>query len=216
MDLIISILLSTRLLTFLGGLGGGHSEVRFSPPQIAVAPTAITMNCSLIHAFSPELKELANTGTPVLLYLFVELYENNQKQPVAAVAVESSLLYDLVARQYRVFFSPGGDTLIFGSLDSAIAASCSFKNVLLISLDRIREIAAYHIVSFAILGKTRVEALRNREIDLMYYWDFRRPSMKTDEFSGKQLLALRKSSPPSNAQKEAPVSGPVNEPGEKE
>jgi hypothetical protein len=40
----------------------------------------------------------------------------------------------------------------------------------------------------AILGKVRVEALDNKEIDCMYYWNYKRPGLTIKPISGKQLV----------------------------
>lgn len=42
----------------------------------------VRLSCSLINAYPEELKRLAGTGTPVVMYLFVELKESEKSQAV--------------------------------------------------------------------------------------------------------------------------------------
>jgi hypothetical protein len=189
MDLIISILLSTRLLSFLTGLPAGGSDVRFIAPRVIITPHEIALSCSLHNAYTPQLRELAQTGTPILLYLFSELYEHESGETVRRTIFESSLSYDIAGKRYLVVRSGAPDTLSFAGLDSAASVSCWFPYVPVAPLSMVRGEGTYHISVQAILGKTQVEALRKRDIDLMYYWDFKRPSMRTGKFTGRQFLS---------------------------
>jgi hypothetical protein len=187
MEIIISLLMGTRLLTLLGG-GVGHdaAAVAFLPPQLIIAHDEIRLNCRIVNAFPEELKKLIATATPVVMYLFIEVDENGES--VKKVTVESKLVYDMIAKSFAVTQSLTGDTMRTGSLDSAITASSDFKSIPLIVRSNIKPDGRYSVTAFAVLGKTVVEALNNKEIDCMYFWDFKRPSFKTEKIKGAQFL----------------------------
>jgi hypothetical protein len=97
-------------------------------------------------------------------------------------------VYDVIERCYRVSRYPARDTVVFDNLDSAVAASAAMVGVPLFSLEKINPGEYYTIVTYAVLGKTLVEALHDKQIDLMYYWDYKRPSFRTEKIKGAQLL----------------------------
>jgi hypothetical protein len=78
------------------------------------------------------------------------------------------------------------------NIDTAIAEASMFYEVPVITPERIHADQEYWLNVYAILGKTRIEALGNKEIDLMYYWDYKRPSIKTEAFTGDQLFGTMK------------------------
>jgi hypothetical protein len=189
MEFIISLLMGTRLLTLFGGGLGNDEAPFFMPPQIVITAGEVRLNCALANAFPKELKKLAQTATPVVVYLFIEIQNGDRRQPAKKITVESRLVYDMIGHAYCVTGSRSLDTLRFALLDSAIAASMSFKDVPLLSKKEVRSDLAYTVTAQAVLGKVRVEALDNQEIDCMYYWDYKRPSLKTEEIAGEQLIA---------------------------
>ena len=164
----------------------------FLPPQIVVAQQEIRLNCTLSNAFPGELGKLAATATPIYIYVFIEFREEGRRQPLKKVAVESRLLYDMIDKQYCITQSCRSDTLCFGALDSATAVSCSFRGIPVIGKNELKKDGEYTVSMYAVLGKTRVEALNNREIDCMYYWDYKRPSVKTETIGGNELLGADK------------------------
>ena len=188
MEIIISFLMGTRLLTLLGGgLGHETAAVAFLPPQIIIARDEIRLSCRIVNAYPEELKKLIKTATPVFIYLFIEFKESDA--PVKKATIESRLTYDMIAKTFSVVQSSRADTVRSASLDSAIGASCVFNNVPLAERRRINRDAFYSVSAFAVLGKTKVAALNNKEIDCMYFWDFKRPSFKTEKIKGAQFLA---------------------------
>lgn len=193
MEILISIIMGTRLLTlFGGGLGHDAASVSFLPPRILIAHEEVRLSCSLINAYPEELKNLAKTATPVVIYLFVELKESEKSQPVKKVTIESRLQYDLIAKVYSVIRSTGPDTVRSASLDSAIRYSCTFENIPIVRRDEIASNTDYSLSSYAVLGKTKIEALHDKEVDLMYYWDFKRPNFKTESIHGEEFFNVGK------------------------
>jgi hypothetical protein len=189
MDILIGILLGTRLFTFLtGGLSPGELQAYLSPPQITIAQNEISVQCRVVNAYPHQLKELVKTSTPVYLYLYIELRDGTDNRIVSQYTVESILVYDMITKRYSVKQSSAQDTLRLIDLDSALTAASSFDNVPVMATGKIDSDREYWLNVYAILGKTRVEALDNKEIDLMYYWDYKRPSIKTEAFTGGELL----------------------------
>ena len=78
--------------------------------------------------------------------------------------------------------------LYFFGVKCSSWVNVSFRHVPVAPLGLIHEHKSYHISTHAVLGKAKVEALQKRDIDLMYYWEFKRPSMRTEKFTGRQFL----------------------------
>jgi hypothetical protein len=189
MGILISLIMGTRLLTlFGGGLGDDAARVSFLPPSISIVHEEIRLNCRLTNAYSEELKKLVKTATPVTIYLFAEMRNDNDRREVKKITVASSLQYDLINKVYVVIRSAGPDTVRSSSLDSAMVFSSTFSNIPVARKSEVRADADYLIVSYAILGKTKIDALNDKEVDLMYYWDFKRPNFKTEKISGREFI----------------------------
>jgi hypothetical protein len=186
MNFIISFLMGTRLLTLLGGGVGHDPAVAFQQPQILITRSEIRLNCRLVNGYPEELKKLIATATPVFVYLFLEFNENGD--PVVKVTIESTISYDLIGKSYSITKSSSPDTVRRSTIDSATAIAGAFVNVPLYEKGRLKAGALYSVNGYAVLGKTKVEALDNKEIDCMYFWNFRRPSFKTEKIPGEQLI----------------------------
>jgi hypothetical protein len=188
MELIISLLMGTRLLTLLGGGIGNEAAPYFLPPRIVLSGSEVRLDCHLANAFSQELRKLAATATPIVIYIIVDLKARGERQPVRKSIIETRLVYDMIAKQYCVTRTVPRDTLCSASMDTAISAATSVRNLVLARKKTLTPGKDYIVTIQAILGKTKVEALDNKEIDCMYYWDFKRPSLKTEPISGTQLV----------------------------
>ncbi len=193
MDFITSLLVAVKSLVFMGGyIAPDNVPVRIADPQIAVTRTEVRMRCTVANAYSTELRKLAQSGTPIVMYLFTEARRVRKDSVVGSAAVESRLEYDLVSRRYRVIKSVGRDTIASFAIDSAVSAACEFDGLVVLSKDAVKPDASYYFTVWAILGKSSVEVLGGKEIDLMYFWSYRRPTLKTEPIKGDQILALPK------------------------
>ena len=94
----------------------------------------------------------------------------------------------MIAKGYYVIRSAGPDTIRTASLDSSIRYSCTFDNIPIVRRDEITSNAEYSLIAYAVLGKTKIEALHSKEVDLMYYWDFKRPNFKTERIRGEEFF----------------------------
>lgn len=190
MNFIIGLLAAARSLTFLTNLiGAPAAPAHFTQPELRVAAREVRMSLALENAYPGELRKLAGTGTAITLYVYVELLENKKKEPVNITVVESRLWYDLINKEYRVTRNFAPDTLVFTAPDSALAAAARFENFAVFGLNKIQKREKYSLNIYAVLGKTRVEALEGHSIDLMYYWDFKRPSARTEPYAGNLFFA---------------------------
>jgi hypothetical protein len=192
MDLIISLLMGTRLLTLFGGGLGSEAAPVFLEPKIIVAAEEIRLTCMLKNAFPLELRNLAQTATPVVIYVVVTVSESDTRRAIKKVTVESRMVYDMITRRYCVTKNSARDTVWRGTIDSAVAESAAFIEIPVISRKEIRKKPSYVFAAQAILGKTRVEALDNKEIDCMYYWNYKRPAFTTRAIGGDRLAAAVK------------------------
>ena len=189
MNFIIGLLAAARGLTFLTNLiGAPATPVHFTQPELRVAAREVRMSLALENAYPDELKKLAGTGTVVPLYVYVELLEGKKKAPVNTAVIESRVWYDLINREYRVTKNFTPDTMVFQAPDSALAAAARFENFAVFNLDKIQKREKYSLNIYAVLGKARVEALEGHHMDLMYYWDFKRPSARTEPYAGNMFF----------------------------
>jgi hypothetical protein len=118
----------------------------------------------------------------------VTVSEGEKKHLVKKVTVENRMVYDMIAGRFSVTRSAASDTLIFSEIDSALNAAARFPDIPVIIKKEIRQESSYIFTAQAIVGKARVEALDNKEIDCMYYWNYKRPTLRTSEIKGEELL----------------------------
>jgi hypothetical protein len=190
MDLIIGLIVAVKSLVFMGGyISPDKIPAAISGMQVHVTHQDIRVSCVVAHAFARDLKKLAQSGTPILLYVFTQVKQADNDSLVTATVVENSLVYDLARKKYFMKQNIAGDTLSFGDIDSALAAASSFVMMPVMTKEKAGPDKSYYFIMWAVLGKTRVEALGNKDIDLMYFWNYKRPTLRTDPFLGAQLLA---------------------------
>jgi len=184
--------MGTRLLTLFGGGLGSEAAPVFLEPKIIITAEEIRLTCMLANAFPLELRNLAQTATPVVIYVVVTVSESDTRRTIKKVTAESRMVYDMITRRYCVVRSMAQDTVCLGTIDSAVAASVTFSEIPVISRQEIRKEPSYVFTAQAIIGKTRVEALDNKYIDCMYYWNYKRPTFTTRAIRGDRLAATVK------------------------
>ena len=190
MDLIIGLIVAVKSLVFMGGyISPDKIPARISGMQVHVTQQDIRVSCVVAHAFARDLRKLAQSGTPILLYVFTQVKQADNDSLVTATVVENRLVYDLARKRYFMKQNSAQDTLSFDELDSALAAASTFAMIPVMTKDRTGPDKSYYFIMWAVLGKTRIEALGNKDIDLMYFWDYKRPTLRTEPFAGTQLLA---------------------------
>src|SRR3989339_242736 len=163
MNFILGLLVAARSLSFVTSLLGAVDtmNVSFAQPQIYLTEQRIEMTVTVHNAFSADLKKLAESGTDIPFYIYADVIETGKESPVQKNILESRLMFDLVHKNFRVKKSTQSDTLVFSTLDSAIVAATSFSRFALIAPDLLRDESSYSVSLTAVLGSTRVEALRN-------------------------------------------------------
>lgn len=187
MSFLLSILVAARSLTFFTNfIGAPDTPARFLDPVLTVKGQEVLVSCLLENAYSEELKKIASTGTVVPLYLYIELKSGKTGRLIQQKIVETNLQYDIIRAFYRV--TQNQDTLSFSSLDSAAKAACTVSECPAFSVAVLSKEEEYVIEMYAVLGKVNVAALKDNEVDLMYYWDFKRPLIRTEAISGAQFI----------------------------
>lgn len=193
MELILGLLVAVKSLVFMGGyVSPDRQQVRLSNLQVMVTSQSVAVDCAIANAYTKDLKKLAESGTPILLYLFIEARLLANDSLVATSGAENLLLYDLVKKRFYVKRSSEKDTMAFSALDSALSYSSAFLNVRVLAKEEISAQESYYFIVGGVLGKARVEALANNTIDLMYFWNYKRPTIKTEPFKGVQFLGIQK------------------------
>jgi hypothetical protein len=192
MNLIVGILMAVRSLTFMASfVTSDSSAVHFTEPRLVITSQEVRMNISLQNALTGELLTLSSTGTTIPIYLYVDLMRDGLDEPVNRRILETRLQYDFTIKQYRIIKGGHDDTVICSTRDSAIAAACGYQDLSIFSANLLDANADYYINIYAVLGKTTVEALGNNAMDLMYYWNFKRPSLRTAKYKGGQFILKR-------------------------
>ena len=160
MNFLISILVAARSLTFFTSfLGDPGTATRFLDPTLVIKGQEVMLSCILENAYSEELKKIASTGTPVPLYIYVNLKEADRGAQVQQKVIETELRYDLIQKRYGVMQSVSKDTIFFTTLDSAARASCSIKACPVFRVEGLSKDQKYYIEIYAVLGKVSVAAL---------------------------------------------------------
>jgi hypothetical protein len=193
MSFLIGLIMTAKgVLFFSGSLGGSQSLAELSAPRIILSGNEIKVNCAVTNALPQDLKRLAESGTQILIYLTLDLRDATDRTSVNRAIVENSLRYDLINKRYIVVSSVDNDTLEYTAPDSALASFTRFLKVPVAATKKISADHTYYIEMFSMLGKVRVEAVGNKEIDLMYFWNFKRPSVRTEKMEGVNLLPAKK------------------------
>jgi hypothetical protein len=189
MNFLISILVAARSLTFFTNfIGAPDTPARFLDPVLTIKGQEVMVSCLLENAYSDELRKIAATGTAVPLYIYINLKDSRTSGLVQQKVVETSLQYDIIQALYRVTRSMTRDTLVFPALDSAAKAACTVMECPAFSVAGLSKGGEYFIEIYAVLGRVNVAALKDNEVDLMYYWDFKRPLIRTEAISGAQFI----------------------------
>ena len=189
MNFIVGIIMAVRSLTFMASfVSVDSSAVSFIEPQIILSEQEAKIKIGLKNALTGELLKLASSGTTIPLYIYVDLMKENAKEPAFRTIVEIELNYDFAAKRYNVRRNLSQDTLYVSTLDSAVQAVSFLPAFPIFPTAILDRNEFYHLNIYSILGKTTVEALGNNNLDLMYYWDFKRPSIKTEKYKGESFI----------------------------
>ncbi|MFH1761012.1 MAG: DUF4390 domain-containing protein [bacterium] len=189
MSFLIGLLIAAKgLLFFSGSISGEKSPAVFNRPQILISNEYLKLNCRINNAFSKDLKKLAETGTPIILYLNIDFINASIEETVKTLLLERILIYDLVKKKYLITFTGRKESLIYNTLDSAISGLSNFSDISLLSTVNIQPGHYYFMQIFGLLGKVKVDALDNKEIYLMYFWNFKRPAVRTEQYLGYKFI----------------------------
>jgi|SRR3989339_532459 len=197
MNFIFSLLLAARSLTFVTTLlGNNENGIRFSEPLFLIHQESVALHCLLQDGMTPELRDIVRSGIVVPLYFYIDLKKEGDGQPLTRTFIEHRLKFDLLKQQFAVFGNCPPETTFFSSMDSACSAFCTLNDCRIVMLSDLSDNGRYSIELFAVLGRTPVRALDNKDVDLMYYWDFKRPFIRTDPLLGRSFLQTRSGKQP--------------------
>ena len=192
MNFIVGIIMAVRSLTFMASFVSTDSTaVHFVEPQFILSRQEVKIKIGLKNALSGELLKLASTGTIIPIYVYIDLIHDGDDHLVNRTIMETRLYHDLSRRCYGIVKNSGRDTLYRSTLDSAAEAACMNETFHAFQSGIVNPDEYYYVNIYAILGKTVVEALGNNNMDLMYYWNFKRPSIRTETFKGENFIIKR-------------------------
>ena len=188
MDFLTGLLIAVKSLVFMGGyVNASTSNPTFTQIALTTTQSDISVSCQLSTLFPDDLAKLAQAGATITLYLTSELRIRQTDSLVASKQTRHILTYDLVTNFYRIekSYAPLHDSIVVA--DSAFKYMGAFLNIPLLNRTGIEEEKSYYISMYAVLGKTSLVAMNNRTIDLMYFWRYKRPFLKTAPFPGASL-----------------------------
>jgi hypothetical protein len=159
--------------------------------MISVDQSNISLSVSLKNGIDEEMRKMIAAGTPIPLFLLIDLEDTEQNTIVTNIKHMNLLQYNPVNYEYSIF-NQSGLKKYFTDIDSAIKAFAQFRDVHICSLSIINKESQYVIKIQSLLGTTKIDALGGNDFDLMYYWDYKRPSLKTEPVSGKLFMYRRK------------------------
>ncbi|MBL8027473.1 MAG: DUF4390 domain-containing protein [Fibrobacteres bacterium] len=188
MSAIIGILMAVRSLTIMAGFAtGDSSKVTFNQPQISVSKSSVTVNASLKNAVTDDMRKMALAGTAIPLFVVVTLNSGSTKIPLAESKSMNILLFDPLKGEFHVQRESAAEKS-YKSIDEAFSDFVSFNNMHVCSLSVFSKEQSYVFKLQALLGTAKVDALGGNTFDFMYYWDYKRPSIRTEPISGQLIL----------------------------
>ncbi len=188
MDFLAGLLIAVKSLVFVGGyVSTDKSTPTFTSVEIITKTSQIAFSCELEHAFSSELAKLSVSGTTIPINLFAELRCKENDSLLIRVIVKHSILFDLSSRSFTLqkSYTTREDTTTV--IDTALRHASTFIQIPLINRNQISAQRSYYISIYAILGKATMEAMNNNIIDLMFFWRYKRPFVRTQAFPGASL-----------------------------
>lgn len=167
MDILIK-LLATKVVAGLIGvaalLGGKKGDVMLTKPDIKIISDTIFINTALKNSFSEGLEKIILSGTPVSMRLII-LADNFMGEVV------HNIKYDLIKKTFTVTRSQ--DSVVVKDIGTAKRLANEFNNLKI--LYRGREVS---IIIKARLAPVKIEAIGDKEFELMYFWDYHSPTLK--------------------------------------
>jgi hypothetical protein len=167
MDLLVP-LVATKVIAILIGvtalMAGKKNDVVITPPAIRTISDTIFVSTELRNAFPKKLEEIILSGTPVTLRLAISA--GNQRGEVT-----HCVKYDLSKKNFLIINPP--DSSIAKDMDAAKRLMSRFNNMRIVHPGK--EVT---IILRATLDRAKIEALENKEFELMCFWDYQAPSLK--------------------------------------
>jgi hypothetical protein len=167
MDLLVSLLATKAIAVLIGVtalLIGKKGDVVITPPAVRTVSDTIFITTELKNAFPKKLEEIILSGTPVTVRLSISSGKQRGE-------VTHCVTYDLSKKNFLVVKTP--DSLTVEDIDAAKRLMSRFEDIKIVLPGR--EVT---IILRATLDPAKIEALENKEFELMCFWDYQAPSLK--------------------------------------
>ncbi|MBT3591051.1 MAG: DUF4390 domain-containing protein [Candidatus Marinimicrobia bacterium] len=156
----------------------------FSYWEVDVYNNRVVVSTQLIHCFPDELDEIFNSGERVTIYYKLELYSNQENQPVYQKEFSYTILHSLLEKTYTVYKSEI-ETIHIGleiiDAKNELSQLITFPTI---EVAHLNNNSIYHFRITAWMENIQLQGME-KPLNLMYYWSNIRPvgnSLKFRDF----------------------------------
>lgn len=143
---------------------------------LSTSQTHLLLFCSVQNGFTREMIEGVRSGTPVTFTFHVTLDKVLRGWPdstLKEMTFDHTLAYDSAREQYRVILSErGGEPLLTGSLDEALAKMNELNGVTIIDRNELVPDAPYALHVHATLVEKTLPLNLHQAVPFVSLWDF--------------------------------------------
>ncbi len=196
MEFIIGLFLAAKSLALLTGIfmtGSKEGAVLISKPNLYIKNNQIMFSCETQNVINKDLREFILSGTPVKIeyeIFLIQYGRENQEESRQVIAIEYTVEYDLVKQNFRLFKNQ--DCILQDKSYEKIDGSLSQPKDIALINQALIESDKYYVLSVKIaLGKIKIEGLKNKEIDLISFWNYHKPYLETQPFLGQAILSVK-------------------------
>lgn len=183
-DKIISGIIAIGSL-FYSTIPGVNAE--FLPIVFSPRGGALLVNTQLDQCFSPELDEIILTGHPIRFHYTLQVLESGTNKVVKENNFYHEIQYFLLDRVFTIQTSENQEIHNTESLAKAKEYVTELNTIYTVSSEDIRFDREYYVKIIASLDKIFIPNL-DKEIDLMYYWNKKKPEISSALFN-RSLIA---------------------------
>jgi hypothetical protein len=180
--------IADRLITTIISIGSlvfpfiESIEPIFTDVQFKVVGNSLYLSTTLENCYTEELDKVISSGQPVVVRFEAELFNDKVKKPVLKQEFFRSVRYNLLDKQYEVYLSEKDTRLLLQDIDRVHQNLTTLKEVKIIDSSNLKGGQQYYIRLTAALDNITFVGGES-ELDLMLFWNNRRPAINTSRFN---------------------------------
>lgn len=153
----------------------------FSHMDVDVSNNIIIVSTQLTNCYSDGLDQIFRSGEQVTIHYKLELYSDQNNQPIYQNDFSHSIRYSLLEKNYNIYKSEI-ETVLIG-LD-LIRAKIEMSQIITIPTIEVAQLESnfdYHFRITAWLDDIQLQGM-DKPLNLMYYWSSIRPVNESSKF----------------------------------